>query len=70
MSGIDQLRATGTLPMVMKQNCPDFKVVYQKEVDTGVMEGFDRNLKADIYGNRLYFYILSLDTPPSEPSVS
>lgn len=70
VGAIDQLRATGTLPMVMKQNCPDFKVVYQKEVDTEVMEGFDRNLKADIYGNRLYFYILSLDPPPTEPSVS
>jgi len=70
VGALDQLRATGTLPMVMKRDCPEFKTVYQKEVDTGVMEGFDRNLKADIYGNRLFFYILSLDTPPSEPPVS
>lgn len=70
VGAIDQLRATGTLPMVMKRECADYKTVYQKEVDTGVMEGFARNLKADIYGNRLYFYILSLDPPPAEPSVS
>lgn len=56
--------------MVMKRECAEYQLVYQKEVDTGVMEGFDRNLKADIYGNRLYFYILSLDPPPAEPSVS
>lgn len=60
-----EFRAGG--PVLIRQPCADFHVVYEKRIESDVTETFSRDIQINILINRLYFYILSLD--PGKKSI-
>lgn len=50
-----------SVPVMIRQPCTDFQVVFEKRVESDVTETFSRDIKVNILINRLYFYILSVD---------
>ncbi len=51
----------GVLPVLIREPCADFHVVFEKKLESDVTETFSRDIPINILMNRLYFYILSLD---------
>ena len=48
-------------PVLIRQPCTDFHVVFEKKIESDVTETFSRDIQINILINRLYFYIVSLD---------
>lgn len=42
-------------------SCSDLYVVYEKKFESEAMEGFSRKIKSDMFTNRFYFFVLSVD---------
>ncbi|HNX69529.1 MAG TPA: hypothetical protein PLL75_06260 [Candidatus Omnitrophota bacterium] len=51
----------GTPPALIRSPCSEFTTVYHREIDSEVTEMFTHKIKADIFTNRFFFYILSVD---------
>jgi len=50
-----------SLPILIREPCKDFHVVFEKKSESNITETFSRETQTSILTNRFYFYILSLD---------
>ncbi len=60
LNAIKKFKETGEKAPLIERPCSEYRVVYSEKHDDGVQLDYSPKLKADIYSNSFYFYIVSV----------